>query len=94
MPNPDGVREVSEDDKARLRALLPDFTRADGTINYNGIATALGRDRTTMRRWVDKLTAENRKAAQEAYAPDLAEPWNLPLEPSSQGSDKPRVRYE
>lgn len=82
MPNPDGVREVSEEDKARLRAAIPDFTRGDGTINYSGIAAALGRDRSTMRRWVDRYTAENRKAAQEAYTPELATIEDM----------KPRVR--
>lgn len=72
MANPDGVQAVSEDDKARLRALLPDFTRADGTTNLSGLAAAMGGDRTTIRRWVDKAKAEARQATQEAYTPDLA----------------------
>lgn len=70
--NPDGRRSKDEELLSKVRSLLSDFTRGDGTINYHGISAAIGADRATVRRYVETLTAENRAALQEAYTPDLA----------------------
>jgi hypothetical protein len=87
MANPNGTTVVAEDDLNRLRALIPEFTRSDGSINQDGISKALGRNRSTVKFWLGKIHAEGVKAAQEAYTPDLAgeQPYSL-------DSEKPRVR--
>lgn len=72
MGNPAGIRETPEDDAARFRAYLPEYTRADGSINASGLARALGRPRETIRSWISRYKLEGVQARQEAYAPDLA----------------------
>lgn len=72
MVNPEGTREKSEELLGKVRALMPEFTRLDGTINYAGLSRAIGKDRTTVRHYCDHILAQHRNAAQQAYTPDLA----------------------
>lgn len=72
MVNPSGAREKSEDLLTKIRTLVSDFTRVDGTVNYAGLARAVGADRATVHRYVGAIENEVRSAAQEAYTPDLA----------------------
>lgn len=69
--NVDGVTTTSPDDLFRLRALLPEFTRPDGTKNIRGLAGALGISRSSVMRWKAKIEEEDKKAAQENYTPDI-----------------------
>jgi hypothetical protein len=71
VPNPEGIRETSEEDLARLAARLPDFTRVDGSINWSGLETSMGRNRMTLKRWHAKLVSNRKTEAQESYEPDI-----------------------
>lgn len=71
MANPDGVSATPPENLLRVRQHLPDFTRLDGSVNYSGLATAIGFTRATTRRYLDKIEAENREAAKLDYTPDI-----------------------
>lgn len=69
--NEDGKNQTTPDDILAVRQRLPDYTRPDGTINKYGLARAMGVHRTTVDRRLALIEAENAKAAQEAYTPDI-----------------------
>lgn len=83
--NVDGVTTTPPEGLLRLRVLIPEFTRPDGSLNVRGIARALGISRCTVPRWKAKIDEEDRQAAQIAYTPDIPDMDNIE-EP------KPRVR--
>jgi hypothetical protein len=69
--NVDGVTTTPPEGLLRLRVLIPEFTRPDGSLNVRGIARALGISRCTVPRWKAKIDEEDRQAAQIAYTPDI-----------------------
>ncbi|PSJ55747.1 hypothetical protein [Pseudaminobacter soli (ex Li et al. 2025)] len=71
MANPDGVTKTDPDDLLRIRQLLPEFTRLDQSVNYNGLAKAAGMNRMTARRRIQMIVEADRKTNQEAYTPDV-----------------------
>jgi hypothetical protein len=71
MPNPDGSSTTPPENLLRVRQHLPEFTRLDGTINYTALGRACGFHRETVTRYVEKVLAEDRKAATQNYTPDI-----------------------
>lgn len=71
MPNPDGVASTSPENLLRVRQHLPEFTRLDGSINYHALSTAVGFNRMTTKRYVEKIRDEDREAAKVDYTPDI-----------------------
>lgn len=71
MANPDGVSTTSPDNLLRVRQHLPEFTRLDGTVNFHGMAAVTGFTRATVKRYVEKISAEDREAAKVDYTPDI-----------------------
>jgi len=73
MGNPEGITSIDPDKLARTRALLPEFTRLDGTVNYSGLSQALGTTRASARLWHGKLRLEDVQSAQQNYTPDIGD---------------------
>lgn len=71
MPNPDGSTTTPPENLLRVRQLMPEFTRPNGTINLSALSKAAGFDRQTVRRYLDKIHTEDRQAQQEDYTPDI-----------------------
>jgi len=69
--NAEGSTSTPPDTLQKLRHLLPDFSRPDGTRNIRGLATALSLSRATITRYLAKIDVENAQAAQIAYTPDI-----------------------
>ncbi|RWI33387.1 MAG: hypothetical protein EOR13_17690 [Mesorhizobium sp.] len=69
--NVDGVTSTPPEGLLRLRQLLPEFTRADGSQNTRGLARALGISRSSVMRWKAKIEEEDKQSAQENYTPDI-----------------------
>jgi hypothetical protein len=71
MPNPDGVSGTPADNLLRVRQLMPEFTRQDGTVNKYALASASGFKRQTLSRYLDKIKDQDREAAKVDYTPDI-----------------------
>lgn len=71
MPNPEGTNRTPPEDFQRLRGLMPEYRRPDGSYNRKGLATALGWDRTKVYNLLDRIKLEDLEAAQLNYTPDI-----------------------
>jgi len=71
MANPEGTNRTPPEDYLRLRGLMPEFRKPDGTPNIRGLATALDWDRKRVSQMLDRIRVEDLEAAQRAYTPDI-----------------------
>lgn len=71
MANPEGYSSPRPEVMERIRAVLPDFTRADGSVNLSAMSTAIGYNRETIRRYLKSMKEQERQDAQVDYTPDI-----------------------
>ncbi len=69
--NAEGATTTPPDNLLRVRQYIPEYTRPDGSKNTRGLATATGFARSTITRYLAKIEAEDREAAQTNYTPDI-----------------------
>src|SRR5687768_9348597 len=71
MANPVGANTTPPEILRQVRALMPEFPAEDGRYNISGIARAMGVERSSIRRYLDKIKLEDAEAAKVDYTPDI-----------------------
>jgi hypothetical protein len=69
--NVDGSTSTPPDLILRVRHIIPEYTRPDGSRNIRGLATYFNVSRTTITRYIAKIDLEDAQASQTNYTPDI-----------------------